>query len=392
MDLPDDRIGISDILAWRDCPRRFSFSMRRWTEAGEPPEATNESNAYGTAIHMVFNLIETEGLTDDQAMQRAFDEMGGHLWPHDLIRMKKDVDTYHEREMPGLVLVGSEVNAQVPLLEYGGKTIYFRGQIDRLHYRREDSSRFVHRDFKSSRWPKTQAEVDEDLQMWSYNWLIHEFWPECDDLVQVYDQLLEGEHFTRKTAVARTQIKEWLVRQVTAILNDESWQPDDLLAPKFSQWCPYCPILSSCPIPAQLSPFAAARITALSEVEAGKPLDGSRIEEYVADLADAATARKALEKYESVVKDMLKELPPEEVERLGYKVTQRRNSTWDSEALEAIHTMLGDEFFMLASLPKTRVEEYLRGDPRLDTILSLARKQPGKPFVMKAGVPRKAKT
>lgn len=392
MDLPSDSIGISDILSWRDCPRRMSFSMRRWTEAGEPPEATNESNVYGSTIHEVFRLIEVEGLTDDQAIQRAFDKYGGHLWPHDLIRMKKDVDTYHERDPLNVGLVGAEVEARVPLLEYGGKTIYFRGQIDRLYYRLSDSGRFIHRDYKSSKWPKTQAEVDADLQMWAYNWLIHEFWPECDDLVQVYDQLLEGEKYTRKTAAAREQVREWLVRQVTAILNDESWQDDDLLTPKFNEWCPYCPIRESCSVPTQLSGFAQDRIDVLSGIDSGDPIDTSKIEEYVAGLEDAATARKLLEAYEKKVKGLIAELSPAEQERLGYKTTQRRNNVWSSEAMEAIYEMLGDEFFTLASLPKGRVEDYLRGDPRLDTILSLARREPGKPFVIKAGRPQAKKT
>jgi hypothetical protein len=194
MDLPNNEIGISDILAWRDCPRRMSFSMRRWTDRGEPPEATNESNAYGSAIHMVFDLIEREGLTDSEAIQRAFDRYGGHLWPHDLLRMRRDVDTYHERDPSGVRLIGSEINVRVPLFKWGnGEQIWFRGQIDRLYERVNSPGRFIHRDYKSSKWPKTQEEIDEDLQMWSYNWLIHEFWPECEDLEQVYDQLLEGE-------------------------------------------------------------------------------------------------------------------------------------------------------------------------------------------------------
>jgi hypothetical protein len=376
MELPNDQIGISDVIAWRECPRRMSFSMKRWTEEGDPPEATNESNAYGSAIHEVFRLIEVEGLTDDEAVQRAFDQFGGYLWPHDIVRMKKDLKTYHERDPLGVRLIGAEIEARVPLIEVGGKMVYFRGQIDRLYQHLYDPGVFIHRDYKSSKWPKTSAEVNEDLQMWAYNWLIHEFWPECEDLRQVYDQLEAGEIMTRKSQPQREQIKEWLQHQVIAIINDDpaNGQGDGLLKPKMNQWCPWCPLMESCKVVPQLSKFAADRVAALSE---NNNLDRERIEEYVAGLDDATTARKMLERYEKTVKTLVKELPEEEREELGFKTYQRRNVVWSSDALEQIHEMLGDEFFSMASLSKGRIEEYLAGDPRLERVLDLGRKEPG---------------
>jgi hypothetical protein len=394
MDLPNNEIGISDILAWRDCPRRMSFSMRRWTDRGEPPEATNESNAYGSAIHMVFDLIEREGLTDSEAIQRAFDRYGGHLWPHDLLRMRRDVDTYHERDPSGVRLIGSEINVRVPLFKWGnGEQIWFRGQIDRLYERVNSPGRFIHRDYKSSKWPKTQEEIDEDLQMWSYNWLIHEFWPECEDLEQVYDQLLEGElRPPKRNDQHRRQIRDWLTRQVMAILNDDSWQDDDLLAPMFNDWCPYCPIKESCSVRQELSVYARDRVDALSGLEDADKVDLARIEEYVGDLEDVATARKLLESYEKKIKALIKELPEADREKLGYRTSQRRNAVWSADALAFIHELLGDEFFNLATLPKGRVESYLAGDPRLEQIMGLSRKEPGPVFVVKAGRKMPSKT
>lgn len=379
MDLPDNSIGISDILAWRDCPRRMSFSMRRWTDAGDPPEATNESNAYGSAIHEVFRLIEGEQMSDDDAIQGAFDIYGPHLWPHDLVRMRKDIETYHARDPLHVRLIGAEIDVRVPLLQVEGEAFYFRGQIDRLYERIGKPGRFVHRDYKSSAWPKTQAEVDADLQMWAYNWLIHEYWPECVDLQQVYDQLQGGEIETRKSAAQRDHMKGWLQRQVVAILNDDpaNGQGDGLLRPKFNRWCPYCPIKDSCSVIGQLSPFAADRVAALSDKDDEGDLDLSRIEAYVADLDDVATARKLLEGYEKTVRNLIRELSPEDQERLGYQSYQRQNTVFSSDALEAVHELLGPEFFSLASISSTRVKDYLAGDPRLEEVLRLARKEPG---------------
>lgn len=376
MDLPNNEIGISDVLSWRDCPRRMSYSMKRWTETGDPPEARNESNAYGSAIHEVFRLVEVEGLTDEAAIQRGFDQFGEWLWPHDLIRMKKDLATYHERDPLGVSLVGAEIEARVPLIEVGGEMIYFRGQIDRLYQRLDNPGSFVQRDYKSSKWPKTSAEVNEDLQLWAYNWLVHEFWPECEDLTQVYDQLEAGEIYTRKSEPQRQQIKEWLQLQVIAILNDDpaDGQGDGLLKPKMCTWCPWCPLMESCEVIPKLSEFAADKVAALSE---NNNLDKSRIEEYVAGLDDAATARKMLERYEKAVKAFVKELPDDDRQELGFSTYQRKNVVWSSDAMEQIHEILGDEFFSLASLSKGRVEEYLAGDPRLDKVLDLARKEAG---------------
>lgn len=353
--------------------------MKRWTEEGDPPEATNESNAYGSAIHEVFRLLEVENLTDDEAIQRAFDRYGPHLWPHDLVRMRKDVAIYHERDPLHVRLVGAEVDVRVPLLKWQGRTIYFRGQIDRLYERIGEPGRFLHRDYKSSKWPKTQAEVDADLQMWAYNWLIHEFWPECVDLLQVYDQLEAGEIETRKSDAQRNQVRAWLVRQVIAVLNDDpaDGQGDGLLRPKFNQWCPYCPLAESCDVIPKLSPFAADRFAALSGVEDDESPDLGRIERYVEGLADAETARKLLERYEKNVKALIKELPPEEQERLGFASYRRSNTVWTSDALEAIYELLGAEFFSLATVSKGRIEAYLAGDPRLDAVQRLAQTEPG---------------
>ena len=40
------QIGISDMLAWRACPQRFVFGMRRHDEGGESPESWSPANAW----------------------------------------------------------------------------------------------------------------------------------------------------------------------------------------------------------------------------------------------------------------------------------------------------------------------------------------------------------
>lgn len=378
MDLPHDSIGISDVNAWMDCPRRMSFSMQRWTDAGEPPEAGIQ-HAYGSAIHDVFHAIEKVGLDDDTALQLAFDKWGWAMLPEDLGRLKKDLAVYREREVVGVTTLLNEGEIRVPLMERGGKTIFFRGKIDRLYQFRANASVALHVDYKSSGHRKTEEDVHADRQMWAYNWAIHEYFPEIEKLIQRYDQLNFGIETTEKSAQQREEIAEWLRRQVTAILNDESFDPaDGLLEPRFNDWCPWCPIIADCKVIPQLTDFASRRIALLSPhvVSIAKVgLDATGIETYVKQLDAVSTAKKTLDVYEKAVKGLIRSLPTSEQGVLGYKVSARHSDVFDEQAMRVAHEVLGDDFYRLVSFTKKRLDSLFDDDPRTDRIRALARKE-----------------
>lgn len=377
MKLPKDAIGISDILAHRDCPRRMSFSMKRHTEEGEPPEAAIE-HAYGSCIHDVFEAIEKRGLSDDAAVQVAFDKWAWALRPEDLDTLKDDINTYRERDVIGVKTLATETEFRVPLMQRQGQTIYFRFKLDRLYQSTANAAVFIHRDYKSSRWRKTEEEVHEDLQMWAYNWGVFEFFPECEELIQHYDQLRHGVVVTRKSAAQREQMAEWLRRQVTAILDDDDFGDDGLLLPKFNEWCPWCKIKESCPVVEQLSDFALSRIDAIAKgiPQAGSvAVDAAGIESYVERLQSVKTAEKVLKEFEEAVKRIMRELPLSERERLGFKLTDTRADVYDEEALRQVHHILGDDFYQLVSFTKRRLNSLFDDDPRVEQIKNLARKE-----------------
>lgn len=418
--LPDNAIGITDINQYRECARRFHFGMERHTEAGERPEAESPNNAYGSAIHEALHAIET-GLTDDEAIQHAFDLYGKWLEPEDLDRMKKDIATYHERDYLGVKTIAAEQEFKVPLMEWpcfdcGGSglstgaggvfdaeptetqqcpacegkktvTIYYRFKIDRLYQRLDSPGDFLHIDYKSSKWPKTQKEVDEDTQMWSYNWAVHEIWPECDRLEQVYDQLMYGPIYTRKSAEKRAAIKEWLQKQATAILKDEKFQSDGLLKPKFNMWCAYCEILPDCSVIPRLTDFAQSRIKvqreAIEGLDLGATLGADDFSGFV-DLLDLAIdGKKAMEKYEDVVKDVLRDLPAAVRDELGWRLSDRSRTTWDPEGMRAAQQLLGEPFFDLISLAKKRLEEAELSDDAKEAVMSLSTKRSSKPSLVR---------
>lgn len=374
MKLPNDEIGISDVLAYRDCPRRFSFSMKRHMPEGEPPEAAAE-HAYGSCIHDVLSGIEEKDLDNDKAVQLAFDKWGWALDPDDMTLIQHDIETYYERDILGVSTLANEGEFRVPLLQHEGRTIYFRFRIDRLYQRLDNPATFVMVDYKSSKHRKSEAEVHSDLQMWAYNWGIFTFYPECETLVQVYDQLRFGTIPTNKSEEQRAQFREWLERQVRTILaDDEVREKDGLMEPRLNKWCAYCPIKMDCPIIDKLSDFAATRIAALApdaDAVAKMKLDPDAISEHTERLEEVGTAIKTLQAYEKTVKGVVKELPMSQREDLGFKLTNRRSDTWDPQAMRAVHEMLGDSFYGLVGITKARLDEMFPDEA--DDIKALAR-------------------
>jgi hypothetical protein len=378
--LPNDSIGISDILAWMDCARRMSFSMKRWTEEGEPPEAaTNPSTAYGSCFHDMVEAIEKHGLSDEQAIQVSFDRWGWMLDPETMERLEKDLAIYRSRDVVGVETVLNEGEIRVPLMERDGRMIYFRGKIDRLYRFRANPGIWLHKDFKSSAWRRSKKEVDQDPQMWAYNWALHEYFPEIERLIQQYDQLNYGIETTEKSAAKRDEIAKWLRRQVTAILNDEDYDPrDGLLKPKFNEWCPWCPIMEDCKVIPQLTDYAQRRIALLSPhvVSVAKlNLDATGIETYVKQLDNVGTAKKTLDVYEKNVKGLLRHLPDSERKLLGWKLSPRSSDVWDDEAQRRVHEILGDDYYRLVSFTKSQLNSLFDDDPRAAEIRSLSRKE-----------------
>lgn len=390
MQLPHDSVGVSDIKDWVECPRRMSYQMKRHTLGKDPPEAELNPNVrYGSAIHDAIEYVEKQGASDDEAVQ--FLIAHGHRWlePDDIAEIKEDLTVYRTREPLGVRTVMAETEIRVPLLIHKGTQIFYRGRIDRLYQSLEDPTRYFHRDYKSSRWRKTQEEVDRDVQMSAYNWALYEWMPELEfgTLSQTYDQLKFGELHTSRSPKDRREIQDWLRMQVVAILEDEDYGPDGLLVPSFNDWCAYCPIMESCAVVRDLSDYAVAQIALLApEQKKGRKteiaLDPALFDVYLAELPKAMKAKGVLDRYEKAVRAALLKLPTSERERLGFDTRSKRIDVFSAEAMRAAHGLLGDDFYEIASMPKTALQSALRGDPdRLKLVLGMADQVSGAPYV-----------
>jgi hypothetical protein len=324
---------------------------------------------YGSAIHEAIAATE-DGFSDDEAIQQAWNKYGRLLEPEDCDLLRDDLAIYRRRDFANTRLVASEEEFRVALFEHEGRTVYFRFKVDRLYERLDTPGLFLHVDYKSSKWAKSEAEVQADPQLWSYNFGVHDVFPECETLMQFYDQLRYGQIPTRKTEKQREQIREWLVRNIRAILEDESVQDDGLLEPSFNEWCPWCPILESCPVVPQLTTWAATRIATLApERKEGRKtvvdIEPERMEEYTAELAKTTRAVQVLERFAESVKTVIKQLPAEERAALGYEVKERKGRVFTPRAAEALHERLGPQFFEVVKLTKSGLESALGDDPDL---------------------------
>jgi hypothetical protein len=394
--LPNDSIGISDILDWIECPRRASYKVQRFV-SGEPPEAAaNPTTKYGTAFHDAVEYIENNAglITDYEAIQYLI--ANGHRWltPEDIQHLKTDFETYRKRQPTGVRTVMNEAELKIPLFVHNGVQIYFRGRIDRLYQSLSNPDLYFHRDFKSSTFPKTKAEVDADLQMWAYNWALHEWMPEIGTLVQTYDQLQFGEIETSKTEAQREWMRDWLIMQITAILEDDEFGPDGLLVPSFNKWCRTCPIMESCPVVPQLSQYALAEISSLApEVKDGRStkvkLDPDLLDFYVGELEKVAQAKGVLERFEKTVKAHLQLLPPAQRERLGYALRHKSLDHFPPDALKAAHNLLGDDFYRVISLSKSSLATVGANETTEALILGMADKRKGQPFIQRKSMPRR---
>lgn len=384
-------LGISDILAYRDCPARFAYGMRRHLELpphlqiepgerDEPPESTNWTNVYGSAIHEAIAEVE-RGATHAQAIDTALQRYGVWLTPDDITLLRDDLEVYEQRKPPrdDVELVAAERDMRVPLfVTDDGVQMFFRFKLDVLHRLKAHPDVFLSRDYKSSAHRKSEQEVHADLQQWSYSFGIHELYPECRQLFQTFDQLKFGEIRTSKNAEQREHMRQWLIDMVKVILADERYKP------KRNEWCRWCPMVVTCRETKRATEFERGRLALVAPlVKEGRKIkvafwdEGAHLEELIRDdLPRMMEVRKHIAKVEEMLKGVIEEMGLEERERLGWLVRERTNRRITTEGLRELHEMLGDSFYELVNLPMSRLEDFVgkpkKGEP-LPPELELAR-------------------
>lgn len=391
--LPNNEVGISDIIDYRECPQRFGYAMRRHDDMPErfrlfegekanPPDRDSYAAAYGSCAHDAIEVVDQTQCTNQEAIDAVWPVYQHWLEVGDADRLDADLDTFRTRTTTGYRLIGTEVEARTPLMVYEGEVIYFRGRIDAIYQHIESPEVFLTRDYKSSRWPKSEEEVHNDLQQWAYNFLIHETTPECERLIQQYDQLRFGLIPTSKTEKQRRQIKAWLIRQVTAILKD------DKMAPKQNQWCYTCPLMMDCRVTHMTADYWRNRLAALApEKKEGRQIvvklntEVFGFEEYVQILPKVKTSYKVLERFIKTVEGELKTMPEGERDGYGYGLTKPASlDDFPPDVLRRMREQMGDDFFQVVSVSKSAINAfYGEGSDEAQALIALAEKKQGPP-------------
>lgn len=392
MRLPDNAVGITDLNKYLECPRRFAYGMRRHELGHDLGEdgltATYPATAYGSAFHDAVELIAKHGLSDAEAVTQVMGRYGRWLEPGDRTRLLDDLRLYHRRDPPGVETVLAEGEIKVPLMVWRGQQIWFRAKIDRLYRLIANPNVYVHKDYKTSRWAKSEEEVHNDRQLWGYNWALYE-WIEREFLVppdrlrQVYDQLRYGEIPTHKNDEQRAEMHAWLCDIATAVLEDQS------LPHRYNEWCAYCPILVGCPVVEELSEYALSRLAKLAPEKPirkkdGTPgkrttieLDPAFFDTAIAELPKVKKALRVLSKVDDLVTAELKEMPHHLREEYGYTLEDQDRIYWPADATARILVELEDRAPTLVSLTKTAVERDLKGedDQAYEWVMGLAEKK-----------------
>jgi hypothetical protein len=159
----------------------------------------------------------------------------------------------------------------------------------------------------------------------------------------------------RKTEAQRALIREWAIHQITAILGDDELPADQ------EPWCPWCPIMESCPIVPELTEYALAEIAALAPAEkVGRKtvvnLDPDLYEVYVEQLEDVNLAQKVLKRFDESVRGVAQGDARRRQRGAGLRDEGQDKTSWPPEALRAAHEVLGDDFYEVVGLTKTAVE------------------------------------
>ncbi len=396
MDLPGDSVGPSDIIAYRECAQRFAFGMRRHStlpdrfsifegESAEAPDSESYPTAYGSCVHDAIRVVEETQCTDEEAIDRVWPDYQAWLEPDDGDRLKRDLETYRTRTVLGYRLIGAELEMRVPLFTHEGRIIYLRGRVDVLYQHMQNPGVFLSRDYKSGRVKKGEPEIHRDIQQWLYNLLIHEFFPECVTLTQMYDQLRYGETPTYKSAQQRRQIREFAIHQVKAILADQT------LKPKQNQWCQHCPLVMDCRVTHLSADYWKNRLAVLApEKKVGRKIvvqlteDAMGFDIYMDLLPRIKSSAKAMERFVKEVEAVLRLMPQSQREAYGYALGKpRETDRWGPSELRQVHALLGDDFYHLIGLTKASLERmYGKDSDRMAVIQGLAFKEEGNPTLM----------
>jgi hypothetical protein len=308
---------------------------------------------YGSFIHEVFYAMEQDGLSPEEAVEAKFPVDGD---PKMIQEALDDLRGYMERgSTPSdrFATIGVELDLAAELYvdeEYG--PIWWRGILDWVGIDPEDPGIVHVVDYKSNRFPPTIEAVRGDVQMKSYAWLIKQNaerlgLPPNVRVVVHLDAIKWREVVVWFTDDDIDEWHTWAVAVTRTIVRDEE------CAPVINPGCSWCPVADTCP--------AMEALPKIGEEMLGAVPDG----DWDARMRWRDQANRVRLLLEKRVK-AIDEARDEEVHRNGELIANGYRwfleAAWKTKVdARRLHRVLGDVFYEIVTVPKTKVDGLVRG-------------------------------
>jgi hypothetical protein len=353
----------------RGCPRQFkAFYVDRVVQD------RSDVLDYGTIMHRAFQLMESESLNPEEALEKAWANGSYEIAmdPEWLAEAADDMARYMARETTPLgryATLGTELRLSHELYvdeEFG--PVWIQGIVDRISIDFDDPALIHIGDWKTVRQPPSIDDVRKSVQAKTYVWLAYQCLEELLP-ADVLAQIDQPRVFFHLDAIKWRELdavyfsdddlekwREWAISLVRRILRDTEAKP------RLNEGCPHCPVRDSCPewlgLPLKAKDHADSK--------PDMPKDWTQVSEEDRDLLAAwlgmaNTYRLLLEK---AVKDIDNRFKADA--KLGPVVTS--TFTWspttkyDNEVdLRKLHSIIGDEFYDQFKGSQALVERIAKG-------------------------------
>lgn len=239
-----DDLRLDTAEAAKGCPRYYH---RKYVAGDVPPEPRSEHLEFGSVMHRALFLMESDAIGPEDALQRAWSPM---LSPGKWQEAVDVLQGYLARGGPMVrfATLDHELDLAAELYvdeDYG--PVMVRGVVDWLGLDVNEAGMLHGVDYKGQARPPARADVEGDIQLKCYQYLIGRNWGRWmragspPRIVMHLDALRYGDVAVMFTSTQIAEWREWASAVVRRMLRDEDAEP------QLNDGCSYCPVRHDCP-------------------------------------------------------------------------------------------------------------------------------------------------
>ena len=326
----------------RGCPRQYKA---RYVDKVVKDER-GFPLVYGSYVHEVLFRMEEEQIDMEDALIR---HLPPELGPEHMKEARDDIVAYMERgsspmDLYGTVAVEQDLHALLYVDEEFGP-VYFRGIIDWMGVDLDNPMVLHFVDYKTNRTPPSRRDVQADIQLKGYHWLVKQH-AEQYGAKAVVAHLDAIKWFDVEVRFTDAEIEEWhawCIAVARRILRDEEAKP------RVNPSCNWCPVKADCP--------AFKALPQIGQSMLGLAPEGGDEAEWLRWRDNANRVKLLLGKEITAVDERLKGIA---LRNGGAEIGDTRFEVvtdWKDEIdLRRLHDVLGDGFYDVVRSSKSAVE------------------------------------